>query len=189
MAYQQITTLLSDFDAKAKKAIAHIKDELAGIRTGRAQTSLVDNIMAEAYGSKMPLVQLATISTPDAKTIAIDPWDKGLMKDIEKAIQLSNLGLAPVVDGKLIRLRLPELTGERRAELTKVMNTRIETGKVAIRNLREESVKLMKKFEDDGEVSEDEAARGKEQLQQKVNAANKEIDTLKAKKEQELMNV
>lgn len=189
MPLQELNNALSDFDSKVKKAIAHVKDELAAVRTGRAQPSLVETITAEAYGSKMPLIQLATISTPDTKTIAIDPWDKSLMKDIEKAIQSSPLGLNPSSDGNIIRLRLPDLTGERREELKKVVSTRVETGRVAVRNLREECLKQIKKLEDDSDVSEDESARAKEQLQTKVNAANKEIDAVKSKKEQEITTV
>ncbi len=191
MASSQLTSLLSQFDSQSQKAIAHLKEELAAIRTGRAHTSLVEQLPVQAYGSTMPLVQLATLSVPDAKTIMIDPWDKSLMKDVEKALQASNLGLNPAVDGKVIRLRLPDLTGERREELRKVVNTRVETGRVAVRNLREDVVKQMKKMEsaDDSSVSEDDLERTREELQKRVTAVNKEIDAIKAKKEQEILTV
>lgn len=177
------------FDDRAKKTIAYLKEEFSSIRTGVAQGSLVNNLSVEAYNSKMKLKELASITIPDPKTIAIEPWDKQLIKDIEKAIQISDIGLTPNFDGRIIRLTVPDLNEERRKELSKLIHDRVEEAHVSLRNIREECVKNIREQEDDTIISEDEAARERSSLEELMKSMNKQIDELGSKKEQEIMTV
>jgi ribosome recycling factor len=171
------------------KAIDHLRHELAGLRTGRASGALVDSLMVDSYGAKTPLAHIATITIPDSRTIAIQPWDKSNMQAIEKAIQTSNLGLNPANDGNLIRLSIPPMTEERRKEMVKVVGQLAEQARIAIRNSREEMMKELKRSQESNEITEDELENAKEDLQKVVDSYNEQIKELVAAKEQEVMTI
>jgi len=183
--YDIITKKESEF----AKAVEHFKNELAGLRTGRASASLVENITAEFYGTPTPLMHMAQISVPEPRMIAIQPYDKGSLKDIEKAIQGSNLGINPVNDGTHIRLTIPQMTEERRKELVKVVSQMGEKARVAVRNIREEIWKEIQKMENDGAMSEDEKISGKEELQKVVDKYNEQIKQIADAKEKEVTTI
>ena len=148
--------ILKDMEAKADKTIHALREELKTVRAGRANPSILDNIMVDYYGTSTPLKQVATISAPEARLLTIQPWDKSIMKEIEKQIQASNLGITPSNDGNIIRLPFPQLTEDRRKELTKVVKEYGEKSKVTIRSIRREFVDDAKKMEKNAEISEDE---------------------------------
>jgi ribosome recycling factor len=174
---------------KFDKGVERFKQEISGLRTGRASASLVENISIESYGAKMPISHVASISTPDARTIAIQPWDKANMGPIEKAIQASNIGLNPVNDGVLIRLSVPQMTEERRKELVKVLGQMEEQAKIAVRNVREEIIKDLKRQQDDGELTDDDVNVQKEDLQKVVDKYNVQIKEIAEAKEKEIMTI
>ncbi|MEK7651644.1 MAG: ribosome recycling factor [Patescibacteria group bacterium] len=174
---------------KFDKAIEHFKQELGGLRTGRANPALVDNVMVDSYGSKMPLAHVASISIPDAKTIAIQPWDKSNIGPIEKAIQVANIGLNPVNDGILIRLSIPSMTEERRKEMVKPLGQISEKAKIAIRNAREEILKEYKKQQDEENLTEDDLAGMKKDLQEVVDKYNEQVKEITSAKEKEIMTI
>lgn len=171
------------------KAIEHLKVELSQLRTGRAHPSLVERIMVEAYGAKTPLIELASINIPEVRQILIQPWDASIVKDIERAITASNLGVSPTVDGKILRINLPALNEERRKELIKVMQGILETGKVQIRSVREDVNKTLKNQEKSGDLSEDELFAAQKELQKIVEDANEEIKQIGEAKEKEIMTI
>jgi len=171
------------------KIIDHLKNELATLRTGRANASLVENINVEYYGATAPLMTIAQITVPEPRSIAIQPYDKNALKDIEKAIQTSNLGINPVNDGSFIRLTIPQMTEERRKDLVKVVNQMTEKSRVSIRNIREEIWKDMQKQEKDGKISEDDLRTGKDDLQKVVDKFNDEIKKIAEMKEQEVLTI
>lgn len=173
------------FDA----AIDHFKQEAGGLRTGRATASLIDSIMVESYGARVPIAHIASINIPDAKTIAIQPWDKANAGAIEKAIQASNIGLNPVNDGNLIRLSIPSMTEERRKEMVKVLGQLTEQARIAIRNVREDIIKDLKRREDNKEVQEDQVGIEKKDLQILVDKYNDQIKEIAAAKEKEIMTI
>ncbi|MGE5298362.1 MAG: ribosome recycling factor [Acidobacteriaceae bacterium] len=172
-----------------EKAIEHLKNELAGLRTGRAQSSLVENLLIDYYGTKTPLIQIAQITVPEARMITIQPYDKGALKEIEKAVQTSNLGINPLNDGNLIRLNIPSMTEERRKEMVKIVNSAAEKTRVAIRNIREELVKEIQRQEKDGKMSEDEKITAKESLQETVDKFNDQVKAIAEAKEKEVMTI
>lgn len=172
---------MDDRNIKFQQVIEHYKSDISSIRTGRASSALVEDIQAECYGQKMRLVELATITTPEPRTIVIQPWDKGVLEAISKAIRESNLGMAPIADGDLIRLNLPALTEERRKEFIKLLKQKTEHAHIQIRRVREE---VIKSFAD---LSEDEQFRSKADLQKTVDEHNKKLEELEKKKEGELM--
>lgn len=174
---------------KFDKAIDHFKQELGGLRTGRANPALVENVMVESYGSKMPLTHVASVSIPDAKTIAIQPWDKGNIGPIEKAIQAANIGLNPVNDGMLIRLSIPSMTEERRKEMVKLLGQISEKAKIAIRNVREEIIKEFKKQQEEENLTEDDLSGMKKDLQEVVDKYNEQVKEITASKEKEIMTI
>lgn len=174
---------------KFDKAIDHFKQELGGLRTGRANPALVENVMVESYGSKMPLTHVASVSIPDAKTIAIQPWDKGNIGPIEKAIQAANIGLNPVNDGMLIRLSIPSMTEERRKEMVKLLGQVSEKAKISIRNVREEILKEFKKRQEEENLTEDDLAGMKKDLQEVVDKYNEQIKEITTAKEKEIMTI
>ncbi len=184
-----IDDVLRQTEAKMKKSIAVLETELASIRTGRASASLVDHITVDYYGNPTPLNQLATITVPEARVIAIQPWDKQTASPIEKAILKSDLGLNPVNDGTTIRLPIPLLTEERRKDLVKVVRRRIEDGKVAVRNVRRDGLESLRALEKNKEISQDEQKRAQDQLQKVTDTFVGQADGLGAKKEAELMEV
>ncbi len=171
------------------KAIDHLKAEYAKLQIGRATSSLVEDVKVEAYGTTQPLKALANISIPDPKTIQIQPWDKGVLNQIEVGIQSVGLNLNPVNDGNFIRINIPPLTEERRAELTKHVHKLAEDARISIRNARQTAHEAFKKLETDKEISEDEMHNANKMLQDKVDKSNKEIEELAKQKEQDIMTV
>lgn len=174
---------------KLAETLEYIKRELAGLRTGRATPAMVEDLEVEYYGAKQPLKALAAISVPEPRQIMIAPWDKGAMEPIQKAIQQSNLGMNPIADTNGIRLTLPQLTEERRKELTKLLGQKLEEGKIAVRREREEALKKLDKQEKDKQISKDDHFRGKAEIQKLVDETNKKIDDVGTQKEKEIMTV
>ena len=181
--------LLKEFDVKMGKTVDSVKANFASVRAGRANAAVLDRITVEYYGTPTPLNQVAAISSPDPRSLMIQPWDAGLLKPIEKAIQTSDLGINPQNDGKVIRLLFPQLTEERRKELTKQVRKYGEDGKVAIRNIRRDAMDKCKKQQKDGELTEDDLKQCEKDLQTLTDKRCKELDDLTAKKEAELMAV
>lgn len=171
------------------KAVDHLKTELASLRTGRASASLVENIQVEVYGAMTPIMHMAQITIPEPRMIAIQPYDKNNLKEVEKAIQASNLGINPVNDGSYIRLTIPQMTEERRKEVVKVVAQMAERARVAVRNIREEIWKEIQKAEKEGKLSEDDKISGKEELQKVVDKTNEEIKKIAEAKEKEVMTI
>lgn len=182
-------TIFLQMEESAEKTMDHVIHEFSGINTGKASPTMVEGVMVEAYGSTMPLKDMAAISTPDARTIAVNPWDKGTLKAIEKAIQTANLGINPTVMGDIVRLPLPELTGERRQELAKVAHRIAEDGRVGIRNARREAMDSLKKLQKAGEITEDELKRDEKEVQANTDSSIKKIGELLAQKEKDLTTV
>ena len=177
------------YEEKMIKTIEHVKADFASVRAGRANAGVLDRIMVEYYGTPTPLNQVAAISSPDPRTLTIQPWDATLMRAIEKAIQTSDLGINPQNDGRVIRLAFPQLTEERRKELTKQVHKYGEDGKVAIRNIRREAMDAFKKAEKKAEITEDDLKKLEKELQDITDKQCKALDELTAKKEKELMAV
>ena len=178
-----------EFDAKMGKTIEVVKSDFASVRAGRANPGVLDKITVDYYGSPTPLNQVAAISTPDPRVLMIQPWDASILKAIEKAIQTSDLGINPQNDGRVIRLTFPQLTEERRKELSKQVRKYGENGKVAIRNIRRDAMDKYKAMEKKGEMTEDDRKEYEKELQDLTDKRCKEIDDLTAKKEAELMAV
>ncbi len=174
-------------ESKMEKAIEVLKNELATIRTGRASPALVDNVKVDYHGVQMPLNQVASISTPEARLIVIQPWERQILSDVEKAILKSDLGLNPNNDGNVVRLVIPQLTEERRNQLVKVVRRRIEEGRVAVRNVRREAQDKLRQMKDSKELSEDEQRRAQNKLQQITDGFIEKIDTIAKDKEAELL--
>jgi len=172
-----------------QKALDRLDNDLKGLRSGRANAALVENIRVEAYGSTMELKSVAAISIPDAKTIQIEPWDKGLVKDVEKALIGANLGMTPNTAGTVIRLNLPQMTEETRKETVKAVRQKGEQAKIAIRNVRETVREILAKDEKAHVISEDDKFRLQEQLDKVVKEYNEKIDRLIAEKEEEVMAI
>ncbi len=174
---------------KMRKAVGHLQDEFAAIRTGRASPSLVEKLKVDYYGSEVVLQQVAGVTVPEARMLVISPYDKGAVKAIEKAIQTSDLGINPSNDGQVVRLVFPELTQERRKELVKVVKNRAEEAKVAVRNVRRHARHEVEGLKKDGDLSEDELKRAEDELDKLTEATIAEIDQLLHHKEQELLEV
>lgn len=170
-------------------ALAALKTEFGGLRTGRASASLLDPVVVEAYGNKMPISQLGTVSVPDARMISIQVWDKANVSVVEKAIQKSGLGLNPQVDGALIRLPIPDLNAERRKELVKVAGKYAEEARIAVRNVRRHGLDELKRLEKDNHLSKDDNKMWADEVQEMTDATIKQIDAALAAKEQEVMQV
>lgn len=175
-------------EERMEKAIASLKKELSSLRAGRATSALLDRVQVEYYGAVTPVNQLASINTPDARTLVIQPWDRTTLATIEKAILKSELGLTPSNDGEVIRLSIPALTEERRAELVKLIKKFGEEAKVAIRNIRRDANDEIKKMEKNG-ISEDESRRHQEDIQKSTDRFTAEIDKILTAKEKEVMEV
>jgi len=184
-----IEETLADAEQRMGKAIEALRRELATIRTGRAQPALVEHLRVDYHGTPTPLNQLASIAAPEARLLTIQPWDKGSMGAIERAIQTSDLGLNPTNDGNVIRLVIPQLTEERRKELVKVVHRKVEEGRVAVRNVRRDCLEELRRLQRDKEVSEDEERRAQDQLQKLTNRFVAEADQVGREKEQELLEV
>lgn len=174
---------------KMQRSIEAAEREFSTVRTGRATPALLDRVKVEYYGSEMPVNQVATVSVPEARQMVIAPWDKAVLPAIQKAIHASDLGLTPNNDGQVIRLEIPTLTEERRKELTKVVHTKAEEGKVAIRNLRREANDTLDKMEKQSQLSEDDVERGKKEIQKLTDEFIAKVDELTEKKVAEIMEV
>ena len=184
-----IKDLLKDCESHMQKSIHVLLEDLTAIRTGRANPGLVEKLQIEYYGSPTNLMQLASISVPEPRCLMIKPFDKTTMKAIEKAIMASDLGLTPNNDGIVIRLNLPPLTEERRRDLVKRVHHRVEETRVALRNIRRDSLKDVKDYETEKMISEDDRARGEEEIQKLTDKFMAEIDKISQHKEQEIMEV
>ena len=184
-----MTDFCKTYDVKMGKTIESVKGDFASVRAGRANAGVLDRIQVEYYGTPTPIQQVASISTPDPRTLQIQPWDGSILKAIEKAIQSSDLGINPQNDGRVIRLAFPQLTEERRMELTKQVRKYGENGKVAIRNIRRDAMEKLKALEKKSEITEDDRKEDEKELQELTDKRCKEIDALTAAKEKELMAV
>lgn len=180
---------LNDLKRRMQGAIASFKQELTGLRTGRASASLVEPINVEAYGSRMPLTQVATVSVPEPRMLAVQVWDKSMVAAVEKAIRDSNLGLTPNTEGQVIRLRIPELNEQRRKELAKVAHKYAEEARVAIRHVRRDGIDILKKQLKDKAISEDDEKRHAGDVQKATDSFIGDVDAALAAKEKEIMQV
>ena len=184
-----IDDVLQDAGRRMQKSVEAARHEFTSIRTGRASAALLDRIQVSAYGTKMPVNQLGTISVPEPRMLTITPFDKGVMKDIERAIQESDLGLQPSNDGQMIRLPIPQLTEERRKELVRQVRHMAEEGRVAARNVRRDAVHHLKKLEQDGDAGADDVHRAEDRLQKLTDEHVHAIDAALKAKEAEIMEV
>lgn len=184
-----MTELCKPFDGKMTKTIEVVKSDFASVRAGRANAGVLDRIQVEYYGTPTPIQQVASISTPDPRTLAIQPWDSSILKEIERAILSSDLGINPQNDGRVIRLAFPQLTEERRMELTRQVRKYGESGKVAIRNIRRDALEHFKDLKKKSEITEDQYKDYEQEMQTMTDKRCKEIDALTAEKEKELMAV
>lgn len=180
---------LNDIKRRMQGAVASLKHDLASLRTGRASANLLDPIEVEAYGARMPLAQVATISVPEARMLSVQVWDRSMVTPVEKAIRESSLGLNPNTEGQVIRLRIPELNEQRRKEMVKVAHKYAEAARVAARHVRRDAMDLLKKLEKDGKMAKDDATRGSDQVQKATDATIVDIDAALAHKEKEIMQV
>ncbi|MEK7523997.1 MAG: ribosome recycling factor [Patescibacteria group bacterium] len=176
-------------DAEFQKALTHLRTEFSRLQIGRASPALIEDLKVEAYGGFQPLKSLASVSVPDPRTLQIQPWDRNLLGAIEKGIQMANLGLNPVNDGKIIRLPMPPLTEERRKELVKVVHQMAESAKISIRTARGSAHSAFKTMEESDEITEDERRLSEKHLQEKVDVSNKEVEETAKKKEQEILTI
>lgn len=181
--------ILSDAQARMKKAVDHTLHEFSSIHTGKATPAMVETVMVEAYGSHVPLKQCAAISTPDARLIQIQPWDAGLVKAITKSIIDANLGFNPIPDGKIVRVPLPEMSRERRQEFVKNAQRLAEEGRVQVRNVRRDAMDSAKKLKKDGKLSEDDEKRLEKDVQAATDKAIADINSHLASKEKDLLTV
>lgn len=180
---------LDDIERRMDGAVAALRTEFAGLRTGRASVSLLEPIHVEAYGARMPLNQVGTISVPEPRMISVQVWDRSMAKAVEKAIRESDLGLNPQSDGQLIRVPLPDLSQERRAELVKVASKYAESARVAVRNVRRDGMDHLKRMEKDGDISQDDRRLYEEEIQSLTDKHVKVIDDALASKEKDIMQV
>jgi ribosome recycling factor len=180
---------LNELERRMRGAIDSLKKEFAGLRTGRASAHLLDAVVVNVYGQRMPINQVATVSTPDARTISVQVWDRGQVSAVEKAIREANLGLNPIVEGALLRLPIPALNAERRQELAKVAHKYAEHARVAVRNVRREGMDLLKKLDKDGDMGEDEHHKNSTRVQELTDKLIKDIDQSLAAKEAEIKQV
>ena len=185
----EVRVVLSETESKMQQAVQAARRELAGLRTGRANPALLDRITVDYYGTPTPLNQLASISVPEARLLVVQPWDKNSLKEIEKAILASELGLTPNNDGTVIRIQIPQLTEERRRDLARLARKEAEEKRVAVRNARRDANEDLKRLEKDGVISEDDARRAQADVQELTDRYVKEIDELLAAKEKEIMEV
>ncbi len=181
--------ILTDLQARLKKAVDFTMHEFSTIHTGKASPSMVEGVLVEAYGTMTPLKQCAAISTPDPRLIQVQPWDKSIIRAVEKALQTANLGINPIVDGGVIRLPLPDLSKERRLELVKVAHKLAEEGRVNLRHARRDAMEAAKKAKKDSKISEDEEKRLEKEVQAATDKAIKDVDTSLAHKEKDLVTI
>ncbi len=181
--------ILDDADERMKKAVEALKGHLAGIRTGRASTALIERVMVDDYGAETPLQQLAGIAAPEARLLVVTPWDKGSLKAIEKGLRASDLGLNPTNDGAVLRIAIPALTEERRRDMVKIVKRNVEEAHVSVRNIRRDAMHLLKELDDAGDISEDDRRRGEERVQKLTDAAVAQADKIGREKEAEVLEV
>ncbi len=181
--------VLANAEDRMKKSVDALQRELAAIRTGHAHVGLIDHVRVDYYGTPTPLNQMATVAAPEARLLTIQPWDRAALGAIEKAILKSDLGLTPSNDGSVIRLPIPALTEQRRKELIKLVHTRVEDGRVAVRNIRRDDIDKMRRMVHDKEISEDDQKKGQEQLQRLTDKYVAQIEQRGKDKEAELMEV
>jgi ribosome recycling factor len=184
-----VEDVLGDTDAKMRRSVAALTRELNSVRTGRASPALVENLMVDYYGVPTPLNQLSSISVPEARVLLIQPWDKGSLKDVEKSILTSNLGLVPNNDGNSVRVNIPILTEERRRELVRIVGRVVEDSLVSVRNIRREGLERLRRLEKDKLLSQDDGRRAQDRLQQLTDAFSEQMAALKSEKEDEVMEV
>ncbi|OGY44472.1 MAG: ribosome recycling factor [Candidatus Buchananbacteria bacterium RIFCSPHIGHO2_01_FULL_39_14] len=184
-----MSEIIEKYQPEFSQAVSSLKDELATLRVGRANPLMVENILAEAYGAKTPLKQLASISVPEARTILIQPWDKSMGKEIEKAITLANIGISPVNEGSQIRLTIPPLTEESRKELTKSVGEKMEKTRIIIRQIRDKAREEIVKKERQKEITEDDKYDLQKKLDEVVREFNEQIKQTGEKKEKEIMTI
>ena len=180
---------INEIKRRMQSTLQVLKQELGGLRTGRASAALLDPVQVEAYGSHMPLNQLATVSVPEPRLLTVQVWDRSMVHAVEKAISASNLGLSPSTEGQVLRLRIPELNEERRKDLVKVAHKYAEAAKVAVRHVRRDGLDVLKKLEKDHKISEDDGKRSSEQIQKATDDAIVELDRMLATKEKEILTV
>jgi ribosome recycling factor len=180
---------INETKRKMHASIGVLKSEFQGLRTGRASANLLEPVVVDAYGSRMPLREVATVSVPEPRLISVQVWDRAVVPAVDKAIREANLGLNPIVEGALLRIPIPELTKERRQELVKAAHKYAEAARVAIRHVRQESRDLLKKMEKDGHVSEDDITRLGDQVQKATDEAVSEVDRMLSAKEKDIMQV
>ncbi len=183
----ELNDIISKTSDLMDKSLDFCKNQIQKVRTGRASTSLVDNLKADYYGTQTPVSQMANISVPDAKTIVIQPWDKTTLATIEKAIHAADLGFNPQNDGNVIRIPVPPLTEERRKEFVKLSKKYAEEGKIAIRNIRRDQIELLRKSEKENELTEDDKKLGEDEVQKITDEFIKKIDSIFSQKEKELL--
>jgi len=181
--------LLRDLEEKMKKSLEATSRELRTIRSSRADASLIEHVRLDYYGQKLAIPHLATVTVPDARTILITPWDKSIIQDLERALSTSDLGLTPTIDGQTIRIAVPPLSQERRAEFAKIVAKRGEEGKVALRNLRRDCNEKVRRLQKEGQISEDQAQRAEEKIQELTQKYIAQVDALVKAKQQDLMKV
>lgn len=184
-----IKETIKEAEVRMKAAIQSLEEDLGTIRTGRASPALVERLQVEYYGSQTPLMQLATISVPESRSLLIRPFDGTTLKAIERSILVSDLGLTPNNDGKVIRLNLPPLTEDRRRDLVKVVHARLEECRIAVRNVRRDLIKDLKEFEHEKLISEDDLKHGEDELQKLTDKMIQQIDSLGERKQREIMEV
>jgi len=181
--------IIENLKPELEKTLEYLKGELIKIRIGRATPAMVEDLEVECYGQKMPLNQLANISTPQPRLIIIQPWDKSILESIEKGIARSSLGLRPIIDGEIVRVNIPPLNEEKRKELTKILREKIEEARISVRHKREEVWKKLQEMEKNKEIREDDKFRGKDELQKAIDEYNDKIEKIREKKEKEIMTV
>lgn len=184
-----LESLFKETETKMQRAVGNVKDKFKTIRTGRASSAMVEDIKAEYYGTLTPINQMAKIKVPDPKQIIIEPYETGSLQDIERAIMESDLDLTPNNDGEIIRIKIPDLSEERRKELSSVVDEYAEEGKIAVRQVRREAREEVDLYEDEAEISEDEAYRAKEHIQELTDKYEDKIDALTENKKDEIMTV
>jgi ribosome recycling factor len=184
-----IADVITDTKTRMAKAIEATKHEFSSLRTGRASPALLEQVRVDYYGTPTPINQLATITVPEPRLLVVQPWDRKMVKDIERGILKSELGLVPSSDGTHVRVPIPSLTEERRKELVKIAHRHAEEGRVAIRNVRREAKEMIEKLEEDGDISEDDAKRGLDELQKLTDKYIADVEALLASKDKEIMEV
>ena len=180
---------IKELDRRMRGAQSKLKDEFAGLRTGRASANLLDAVRVEAYGQRMPVTQVGTINVPEPRMLTVQVWDRAMVIPLDKAIREANLGLNPQIDGQLLRLKIPELNAERRKEIAKVAHKYAEAARIAVRNVRRDGMDLLKKLEKEGAMAEDEHHKQSAKVQELTDKVIKEIDLVLVTKEAEINKV